>query len=308
MRKSITAIALLLAAAACSKSESKSNRTADTNAPAATVAPSPAATVAVPAPASMPLQAGEQAAIKEMGGTVLQQVAGGEIRGTVAEALPSSRFTYARLTTGSGDEWVVLDATAGIARGDAVVVRTKMVAEKFQSPSLKRTFDRVTFADLVSGGKSLPVVDAKGQRAMNGEMKMLAGHPPLGGVAAGDAKAPGAAAAPPGTTPIRVEKASGSDAHTVAEVWASRSDLRDRSVSVRGKVVKSLSGIMGKNWIHLRDGSGTPSAGDDDLTITTAESFKAGDIVTVQGTVRVDKDFGAGYAYAVIIEGGTRVQ
>jgi hypothetical protein len=304
VKKIIAATTLLLAAVACSKSETPSNLTSTTNAQAAAVAA---------APASMPPQIGDKAEIKEMGGAVIQQAAGSEIRGTVAEALQSAGFTYARLTTANGDEWVVLDASASVAKGDAIVVRTKMIAEKFQSQSLKRTFEKVTFADLVSGGKKLPVAaDARVQSAMNGEMKMPAGHPPMGGAmgdaAMGGAKAHGAATAAAATTPVKVEKAIAADARNVAEVWAERGKLKDRSVTVRGKVVKSLDGIMGKNWIHLRDGSGTPAAGDDDLTITTAENFKVGDVVTVKGTVRADKDFGAGYAYAVIVEDGKRVQ
>jgi hypothetical protein len=85
-------------------------------------------------------------------------------------------------------------------------------------------------------------------------------------------------------------------------VWAARSQLAEKQVVVRGKVVKFLAGIMGKNWMHLRDGSGTHEKGDDDLTVTTNEVAKVGDTVTVTGTVHVDKDFGAGYRYPVIVE------
>jgi hypothetical protein len=59
---------------------------------------------------------------------------------------------------------------------------------------------------------------------------------------------------------------------------------------------------MGKNWMHLRDGSGTRAKGDDDITVTTSDSVKVGDVVTVKGTLNVDKDFGAGYEYPVIVE------
>jgi hypothetical protein len=59
---------------------------------------------------------------------------------------------------------------------------------------------------------------------------------------------------------------------------------------------------MGKNWLHVRDGSGSKAAKDNDLTVTTDVVAKVGDVVTVTGTVSVDKDFGAGYAYPVIVE------
>ncbi|MGZ4778923.1 MAG: nucleotide-binding protein, partial [Thermoanaerobaculia bacterium] len=96
--------------------------------------------------------------------------------------------------------------------------------------------------------------------------------------------------------------ASGPDAKTIAEIWAGKDTLKDKNVVVRGKVVKSLSGIMGKNWIHLRDGSGTRAKGTDDITVTTNGNASVGDVVVVSGTLRADKDFGAGYVYSVIIE------
>jgi hypothetical protein len=57
---------------------------------------------------------------------------------------------------------------------------------------------------------------------------------------------------------------------------------------------------MGKNWVHLRDGTG--SEGSNDILVTTQNQAKAGDVVTVKGVVRNDKDFGAGYSYKVLIE------
>jgi len=59
---------------------------------------------------------------------------------------------------------------------------------------------------------------------------------------------------------------------------------------------------MGKNWIHLRDGSGVAGDGSNDLLVTTAEQVKVGDIVSAEGFVRTDKNFGSGYVYKVLIE------
>ena len=73
-------------------------------------------------------------------------------------------------------------------------------------------------------------------------------------------------------------------------------------VTIHAKVVKYSPGIMGKNWVHLRDGTGSAEKNDHDLTVTTQDETKVGDVVTVKGTVQVDKDFGAGYAYPVIVE------
>jgi hypothetical protein len=59
---------------------------------------------------------------------------------------------------------------------------------------------------------------------------------------------------------------------------------------------------MGRNWLHLRDGTGSSANKDHDLTVTTSETAAVGDVVLVRGTVRKDLDFGAGYAYAVLVE------
>ena len=43
-----------------------------------------------------------------------------------------------------------------------------------------------------------------------------------------------------------------------------------------------------------------------DLTFTTQEEFQIGDTVTVKGVIAVDKEYGAGYVYPVILEDAIR--
>lgn len=97
-----------------------------------------------------------------------------------------------------------------------------------------------------------------------------------------------------------ISKAEGGQ--TVAEVFAGGDALAGQTVKVRGKVVKVNADIMGKNWIHVRDGSG--SEGTNDLTVTTSTDVlpAVGDLVVVDGTVALNKDFGMGYKYPVIVE------
>jgi hypothetical protein len=101
---------------------------------------------------------------------------------------------------------------------------------------------------------------------------------------------------------VKVEKATGADAYTVAEVYAKRAALDKKKVTVRGKVVKFSPGIMGKNWAHLQDGSGDQQNGTHNLVATTLDTVAVGDVVTVSGTFAKDRDFGAGYLYKAIIE------
>ena len=134
-----------------------------------------------------------------------------------------------------------------------------------------------------------------------------------------EAAAPAAAAAPEATTPTMpagethpapkaaaevdltgIAKAEGGK--TVAEVFAEKDALAGKPVTVRGKVVKTNADIMGKNWLHVRDGSG--AEGTNDLTITTAPGTmpNVGDTVLVTGNVSLNKDFGMGYTYDVLVE------
>ncbi len=106
-------------------------------------------------------------------------------------------------------------------------------------------------------------------------------------------------------TAVAVEKAAGPGAYTVGELFAKGAALNGKKVTVRGKVVKMSAGIMDRNWIHLRDGSGDPAQRTHDLVVTSQDAPAVGDVVTATGTLAKDKDFGSGYRYAVILEQAT---
>lgn len=89
---------------------------------------------------------------------------------------------------------------------------------------------------------------------------------------------------------------------TIASVYAERSSLAGKPITVRGEVVKFTPDVMDRHWVHLRDGSGSEAGGDHDLTVTTTDVVAVGDTVSATGVVRLKKDFGAGYAYEVIVE------
>jgi hypothetical protein len=124
---------------------------------------------------------------------------------------------------------------------------------------------------------------------------------PAGMAAGAEAKAPHPMPAPEGA-PVDVSGVARAEGgKTVAEVFAEKDSLAGKPVTLRGKVVKSNIGIMGKNWIHVRDGSG--SDGSNDLTVTTVSAQpNVGDTVVITGPVSVNKDFGMGYQYDVIVE------
>lgn len=195
----------------------------------------------------------------------------GEVTGRVVETVDGGGYTYLRIATSSGDVWAAVGG-ANVKKGATVTVSKQMVAENFESKALHRKFDRLILGTLVDRA---PATKDEGTAAQH--MASVAD--------VGD---------------VKVEKAAGGK--TVAEVWSQKNELKGQPIVIRGKVVKFLAGIMGKNWLHLRDGSGVHANGTDDIAVTTQDFVKVGDVVTVRGTLSVDKDFGAGYLYPVIVE------
>jgi len=94
----------------------------------------------------------------------------------------------------------------------------------------------------------------------------------------------------------------------VAELFAARRTLDQAKVTVRGTVVKLTEGVLGKTYLHLRDGTGSAEQGDDDLTVTTTEALAVGETVDLEGQLAIDQDVGAGYRYPALLADATRVQ
>lgn len=196
------------------------------------------------------------------------------VSGSVVETMDSGGYTYMKLKTSEGEVWAAVPQ-AVVKVGEEVTVTGVSPMKGFTSKTLNRTFDEILFGTLGTGA------DAHGMSN------------PHGG-------APAPVVTVDLSTPIA--KAEGEAGRTVAEVHAQKAELKGKTVAVRGKVVKFLTGIMGKNWLHIQDGSGKADDGSNDLTVTTSGTAAVGDLVIVRGVLGVDRDFGAGYAYSVILE------
>jgi hypothetical protein len=150
----------------------------------------------------------------------------------------------------------------------------------YHSNTLNRDFKLVYFVDSI-------VNKTGGAQAKDAAMP--AGHPPTA-----------ASSALPQIDVSGVARAKGG--MTIGELFANKANLSGKEVTLRGKVVKFLPQIMGKNWLHVRDGSGDAKTHTNDLTVTTEAAVKVGDTVLVSGKVGLNKDFGYGYKYDAIIE------
>lgn len=278
MKKTLAALGIAALLVACGKTETAVPAAA-TKAPAAPAAPA-TQTYASDDPTETPAA----------------QVA--TLSGTVVETMNGGGYTYMKIKSPNGESWVATPQVE-VKKGQQVSIVAQMTAKQFESATLKRKFDEIVFGTLDNG--TAPAAAAAAPAAMP------AGHPKVpGGMPPAMASAMGSPAdhmqAKAAVAEVKVEKAEGPNAKTVAEIWSGKAALGDKPVVVRGTVVKFLGGIMGKNWLHLRDGSGSAANGDHDITVTTNDMAKVGDVVVVSGTVRVDKDFGAGYRYPAIIE------
>ncbi|MCF8210120.1 MAG: hypothetical protein K9K38_12060 [Rhodoferax sp.] len=92
-------------------------------------------------------------------------------------------------------------------------------------------------------------------------------------------------------------------AKTIEAVYKDKTKLDGKQITVKGKVVKVNNGIMGRNFLHIQDGTGGKD--NNDLSVTSTQTAKVGDSVTVVGKVTLNKDFGAGYTYPLIVEEAT---
>ena len=99
-------------------------------------------------------------------------------------------------------------------------------------------------------------------------------------------------------------KASGADARTVAEIVGKRGELKNKPVVVRAKVVKFTPGILGKNWIHVRDGT-DPGRDEHDDVVVAGNHRAVGDVMLVEGLVRIRRGPGLGLAAEILVEEAT---
>ncbi|MFW5741322.1 MAG: hypothetical protein ACOC1F_13260 [Myxococcota bacterium] len=200
------------------------------------------------------------------------------IEGTVAETMDVAGYTYLHLDGKSGKVWAAVPR-AQVKVGDKVTVERAMVMRNFESPSLGRKFDQIYFGVLPGGAKRSP-------------------HATSGSAAP-------ASPALPIPDEIEVDKASGPNAHRVEEIFSKAEALSGKQVRVRGVVVKVNRRILGKNWVHLRDGTGSTDKKTAELVATSQQAPQVGSTVVMVGKVATDKDFGSGYTYEVLVEEAT---
>ena len=213
----------------------------------------------------------------------------------VQEVIHTTNYTYLHVKENDSLLWLAVPLMEA-KEGETYYYENGMRMTDFQSKELNRTFDAVYFL----AGVSKEPVSVKEQAQAKAQAA------PSDPTVAMDSSADGSKrslAEPHGSQvsekkALKIEPAKGGI--TIAKLFGNKESYSNKTVKVKGEVTKINPGIMNRNWIHIQDGT---AFGDKyDLTVTTELELKVGDVVTFEGKIALNKDFGFGYFYNVIME------
>ncbi len=202
---------------------------------------------------------------------------------SVDEVLQTKNYTYLHGKVDGDAIWVALPKIEASV-GDEFYYQQGIEMREFKSTELKKTFDVVWF---IQGVDKAQVVQGNAGGAQANQQTSMQNdpHKPKSVNEKSD---------------IKIDPAEG--CITIAELFKNKKKYKDKTVSIKGRVVKYNSNIMGKNWIHLQDG--TNYSDEFDLTITSDMDTKIDEILIIKGKISLDKNFGYGYFYKILMEDG----
>jgi len=194
----------------------------------------------------------------------------------INESIDGGGYMYLNVDENGNKYWMAIANTA-VNIGDTYYYDEGLLMKDFESKELGRTFDLITFADGIRTTEIKEVTKKENPHSKSDSSVVET---------------------------IKIEKPE--NGTSLEELFSKKESFSKKSIVVKGKVVKVNNGIMDKNWVHISDG--TQFEGKKSLTITTLEKVKVGDIVTFEGTIILDKDFGQGYIYDILLEEGKLIK
>lgn len=183
------------------------------------------------------------------------------------ETIPASRYIYIRVKEGNEEFWIAT-LNQEIKVGQKYHFHGGLLKTNFHSKEHNRTFEKMYLvSNLVSADHATQptTINIPGEHA----------------------------GLPPPTKNINIEGST-----KIKEIVTHPQKFEGKKVQVSGKCVKLNANIMGRNWMHLQDGS----KNDYDFVVTSNQMIPEGGVVTMVGTIHLKKDFGAGYYYEIIME------
>ena len=199
---------------------------------------------------------------------------------TVQELMQVKGYTYIRGLQNNKEVWLA-GPTATLEVGSTYYYGETMEMKNFESKELNRSFETIYFVERFADNPEM--LNEPLTKKLHGQSNIQVGETPEPVIEKNE---------------VKVEPAS--DGISIAELFENKAKYEGQIVKLKGKVTKYNPAIMGVNWFHIQDG--TDFNGEFDLTVTTSAEVKLDEVVTFQGKVTLDKDFGAGYFYAIIIE------
>ncbi len=194
-------------------------------------------------------------------------------KGVVKEVLQATSYTYLLMNENGTDMWIAVPKREAKV-GETLYFSQGMPMTDFKSKDLNRTFENILFVGTI-GSDPIKLAQTPAINNPHGKDKKV------------EAK-----------EDIKIEPVKGGT--SLETLFSDTKSFAGKTITVKGKVTKFNQAILGKNWIHLQDGTG---AGDKhDLTITTDDFAHVGDIAVFKGKIVLNKDFGMGYSYDVIME------
>jgi hypothetical protein len=191
---------------------------------------------------------------------------------TVEEAVHAAGYTYLLVSEGRNKQWIAV-TEMDVEIGSTYYYQGGLKMANFKSRELDRVFESVIFLDQIS---LEPPSSTK-------EISVSEAH---------------SATIPVDKLDISIAVAQ--DGITIADLASDLKSYDGKTVRIQGQVTKYNADIMDKNWIHIQDG--TEHNGTYDLTITSGIAVETGDILTFEGKIALNKDFGFGYFYEIIME------
>ena len=190
----------------------------------------------------------------------------------VEEVIQTGSYTYLLVSDAGGTEWIAVSRMDAKVN-DILYYNSGLEMIDFHSKELQRTFDRLLLVQVISDDESGIKSETRTQYVNDKPVQNNSTTIPGNG--------------------------KNTDIVTLTELFNNTNNYDGRRILVSGNVVKVNPNIMGRNWVHIMDGKSS-----HDLTITTNDNVKIDDIVTFEGVITLNKDFGAGYKYPIIMEEG----
>lgn len=189
---------------------------------------------------------------------------------TVTKLIEGSTYSYIKGSNGTENIWIAI-RKAPVKTGKTYYYSGELAMKDFYSKELDKTFPLIYFLNGISDKAEIAKPGAHiGKIKKQAQKKLEVSIPPEDGTV------------------------------SIAELFQNKKKYANTQINVKGKVAKFNSSIMGKNWIHLQDGS--EYEGYFDLIITSQETVSVGEIIIFEGKITINKDFGTGYTYNVILE------